>query len=42
MLDYMIWPWFERMPMLAILTQGVISVTLTKFPKLVFRSKKYF
>ena len=35
MLDYMIWPWFERMPMLPIVSQGVISVALNKFPKLV-------
>ena len=35
MLDYMIWPWFERMPMLPVLTQGVISVPLNKFPSLV-------
>ena len=35
MLDYMIWPWFERMPMLPIVSQGVISVAINKFPKLV-------
>jgi hypothetical protein len=35
MLDYMIWPWFERMEMLPILSQGVISISFNKFPKLV-------
>ena len=35
MLDYMIWPWFERMPMFAILTQGVINIPLNTFPNLV-------
>lgn len=35
MLDYMIWPWFERMEMLPVLSQGVIGIDLNKYPKLV-------
>ena len=44
MLDYMIWPWFERMEMLPVLSQGVISIDLNKFPKLVrlFSYTSYF
>jgi len=44
MLDYMIWPWFERMEMLPVLSQGVISIDFNKFPKLVklFSYTSYF
>lgn len=36
MLDYMMWPWFERIPLLSILTLGVVTVQMSaKFPKLV-------
>lgn len=35
MLDYMIWPWFERIPALPLTSEGVVKVALNKFPKLV-------
>lgn len=33
--DYMIWPWMERLPSLPILSQGLLKVQLEKFPKVV-------
>ena len=38
MLDYMIWPFFERYPSLNVLSNGRYKVNMGKFPKLV--SKK--
>ena len=35
MLDYMIWPFFERYPSLTVLSKGLYRVNMDKFPKLV-------
>lgn len=35
MVDYMIWPWMERLPSLPVLTGGVIKIEMEKFPHLV-------
>jgi len=34
MLDFMIWPWMERLPAFPIITKGLISNPCEKFPKL--------
>lgn len=33
MLDYMIWPWMERIPAIPIVTKGILSDPCEKFPK---------
>ena len=35
MLDYMIWPWMERVPAFSIVTKGLVNNPLENFPKLV-------
>lgn len=35
MLDYMIWPWMERLPCISDLTKGMLKVRWDEFPKLV-------
>jgi len=34
MLDYMIWPWMERVPAFSIVTKGLVNNPLENFPKL--------
>ena len=35
MLDYMIWPWVERLPVLAIMSQGLVDIPKEKLPNFV-------
>ena len=35
MVDYMIWPWMERLPSVSILSGGIMKVEMEKFPNLV-------